>query len=183
MNPDLKEPLFQMVKRMPHLAAPLKDTLRGALLARKSDAASAALGGGADAHRRALEMLSAVSAALQPLVVEPFVTEQSVRNYAEQVLDFWGHDVTPLLPGVRVPVLSVAAEYDKVASPRMARAVAELIPRAKHFEVSGGTHYLHYEKHELIAEIVNRFLEQTWDFDFRHSLLKGYRQEGGENSD
>lgn len=167
------EPLFGMVKRMPHLAGPLKDTLKGALLAQKADASSARLGD-ADSHRRALEMLSTVSESLQPLVVEPFATEHSVRNYAEQVLDFWEHDISSLLPGVRVPVLSIGGECDKVASPQMSRAVAELIPRAKHFEVIGGSHYLHYEKHELVAEMLNGFLRETWDFDFRHNLIKRY---------
>lgn len=166
------EPLFGMVNRMPHLAGPLKDTLKGALLAQKADAASVSLGNG-NSHKRALEMLSTVSADLQSLVVEPFATEQSVRNYAEQVLDFWGHDISSLLPRVQVPVLSISGECDKIASPQISKAVAELIPRAKHLEVSGGSHYLQYEKHELITEIVNGFVKHTWDFDFKHNLLKG----------
>ncbi len=167
------EPLFDMVRRMPHLAGPLKDTLKGALLAQKSEASQPGPGG-ADAHKRALALLSAVSEGLRPLVVEPFATEQSVRNYAEQILDFRGHDVAPLLPHVRVPVLSVGGECDRVASPRMARAVAALIPGARHVEVCGGSHYMHYEKPALVAEVVNAFLERTWDFDFRHNLLRSY---------
>jgi pimeloyl-ACP methyl ester carboxylesterase len=165
------EPLFGMVNRLPHLAGPLKDTLKGVLLARKTDAASVSLGNG-NSHQRAWEMLSTVNASLQSLVVEPFATEQSVRNYARQVLEFWEQDISSLLPRVRVPVLLISGECDKIASPQMSKAVAELIPRAKYLEVSGGSHYLLYERHELVTEIVNGFLKHTWDFDFKRNLLK-----------
>lgn len=169
------EPLFTMVNRMPHLAGPLKDTLKGVLLAQKTDAVSVSLGNG-NSEKRAWELLSTVSVDLRSLVIEPFATETSVRNYAKQVIDFWEHDISLLLPQVQVPVLIISGECDKIASPKMSAAVADLIPRAKLLEVRGGSHYLHYEKHELISEIINDFLEHTWDFDFKHSLLKS-RQE------
>jgi len=167
------EPLFTMVNRMPHLAGPLKDTLKSVLLAKKTDAASVSLGNG-NSQTRAWELLSTVSASLQALVVEPFATEDSVRNYAKQVIDFWEHDISSLLPRVQVPVLTISGECDKIASPQMSRAVSDLIPGAKFLEVSGGSHYLHYEKHELITEIIDGFLKHTWDFDFKHCLLKRY---------
>ncbi len=134
------EPLLKMVHDRPQLAGRLKEALRGVLLAGKPDEPGFPCPD------------------LKEAVMGPFATDEGVVDYARQILEFWDHDVSVLFENVRVPVLFVTGEYDRIASPRMAQAAAQLIPRARYIEVKGGSHYLQYEKSSLTASIVDQFL-------------------------
>src|SRR6185369_13077333 len=99
--------------------------------------------------KQTAEMLSFVHTSLQSLVVEPFATEQSVVNYAKQLVTFWAGDVS--------------SKLEKIAY--------QQIPGAKYLEIKGGSHYLHYEDYELLTDIINRFLKETWTFTFDHAVV------------
>ena len=66
--------------------------------------------------------------------------------------------MSKLFENVRVPVLFISGECDRIASPRMAQAAAQLIPGARYIELKGGSHYLQFEKHSLTACIIDQFL-------------------------
>jgi pimeloyl-ACP methyl ester carboxylesterase/thioester reductase-like protein len=164
------EPLFAMVNGDPSLAELLMTSLRAVLLG-QSGSGSISSGPLTGSRKQALEMLMTVNASLQQFVLEPFSSPQSVINFAGQLLDFWNHDVMPLLPQVRIPALFVSGECDKIASTEMAGVVSKMMPAAKYLQVKGGSHYLQYEKDEMLSEIINRFLAQTSDFEFNHRLV------------
>jgi pimeloyl-ACP methyl ester carboxylesterase len=159
------EPLLRMVDRMPRLAKPLIGSLQTILLAPKTHPSSVAVHG-PSARKQTSEMLSFVHGSLQALVIEPFATEQSVINYAKQLVTFWERDVTSLLGKIGVPVLFLGGECDQIASPQLARVACRLIPGAKYLEIKGGSHYLQYEKYELVTDIINHFLKEKWNFTF-----------------
>lgn len=137
------EPLLKMVHDRPQLAGRLKDALRGVLLAGQPD-------------ERGFPCPD-----LKEAVMGPFATDEGVVDYARQIFDFWNHDVSKLFEKVRVPVLFVSGEDDRIASPRMAQTAARLIPGASYVEVKGGSHYLQYEKSLLTASIIDQFLRET----------------------
>lgn len=136
------EPLLKMVHDRPQLAGRLKEALRGVLLAGQSDEPGFP------------------SPDLKEAVMGPFASDEDVVDYARQILQFWDHDVSVILQNVRVPVLFVTGEHDRIASPRMAQAGADLIPGAGYVEVKGGSHYLQYEQSSLIASLVDQFLRE-----------------------
>jgi len=164
------DPLLRMVDNMPRLAKPLSSSLQSSLLASKAHVSSVAVHD-PRARKQTAEMLSFVHASLRSVVVEPFATEQSVVNYAKQLVSFWARDVSSLLEKIDVPVVFVGGECDGIASPQLAKIAYQQIPGAKYLEVKGGSHYLQYEDHELITDIINRFLKEKWTFTFNHPLV------------
>ena len=165
------DPLLRMVHNMPRLAKPLISSLQAFLLAPKTHASSVAVHDPL-ARKQTAEMLSFVHGSLRPLVIEPFATEQSVINYAKQLVTFWAGDVSSLLGKIGIPVVFVGGECDAIASPQLAKIAYQMIPGAKYLEIKGGSHYLQYEVSELITDIVNRFLKEEWTFTFNHPLVK-----------
>ena len=144
------EPLLKMVHDRPQLAGRLNDALCAVLLAAKTDER----GNGT----ATMQLLGFPCPELKEAVIGPFTTDGGVVNYARQILEFWNHDVSKLFENVRVPVLFITGECDRIASPRMAQAAAQLIPGARYVEVKGGSHYLQFEKHSLTASIIDQFL-------------------------
>ena len=98
------------------------------------------------------------SEALNALIAEPFQTLQTTRRYAEQVVDYLAHDVSPSLRGLQIPVLVLSGEHDRVSSPEMARAVAEMLPKGSVAQIASGSHYCLYEEPEEAADRIERFL-------------------------
>lgn len=167
------EPLFALVNDKPGLAGLLADSLKVVLLKQENPptgSSSPAEG----AREQFLQTLRPVNLSLQQFVMEPFSNQSSVINYARQLLDFWGHDVSPVLPQIKAPVLFVSGECDKIASPAIPKALNQIIPTAKYLEVKGGSHYLHYEKYALMAHLIEKFMKQTWDFHFDHGLVESH---------
>jgi pimeloyl-ACP methyl ester carboxylesterase len=164
------DPLLRMVDNMPRLAKPLSSSLQTILLAPKAHVSSVAVHDPC-ARQQTSEMLSFVHTSLKSLVVEPFATEHSVVNYARQLVTFWAGDVSSKLESIRVPVVFIGGECDGIASPQLAKIAYEQIPGAKYLEVKGGSHYLQYEDHELLTDIINRFLKEKWTFTFDHAAV------------
>ena len=164
------DPLLRMVDNMPRLAKPLSSSLQSSLLGPKAHVSTVAVHD-PRARKQTAEMLSFVHGSLRSLIVEPFATEQSVVNYAKQLVTFWAGDVSSILENIAVPVVFVGGECDGIASPQLAKIAFEQIPGAKYLEIKGGSHYLQYEDHELITDIINRFLREKWTFTFDHPIV------------
>jgi pimeloyl-ACP methyl ester carboxylesterase len=164
------DPLLRMVDNMPRLAKPLSSSLQSTLLAPKAHVSSVAVHD-PRARKQTADMLSFVHGSLRSLIVEPFATEQSVVNYAKQLVTFWAGDVSPMLEKIDVPVVFVGGEYDGIASPQLAKIMFQQIRGAKYLEIKGGSHYLQYEDSELITHIINRFLNEKWTLNFGHPLV------------
>ena len=147
------EPLLKMVHDRPQLAGRLKDALRAVLLAGKRDERSNSAS--------TMQMLGFPCPDLKEAVIGPFTTDEGLVNYARQILEFWNHDASKLFENVRVPVLFISGECDRIASPRMAQAAARLIPGARYVELKGGSHYLQFEKYSLTACIIDQFLRDA----------------------
>ncbi|HEX2271862.1 MAG TPA: alpha/beta hydrolase [Pyrinomonadaceae bacterium] len=147
------EPLLKMVQARPQLAGRLKVALQGVLSAGKMDDRN-----NVDDSTSVMQRLGFPCPDLKDAVMGPFATDEDVVNYADQIIAFWNHDVSKLFENVRVPVLFVTGDCDRIASPGMAQAAAQLIPGARYIEVKGGSHYLQYEKSSLTARIVDQFL-------------------------
>jgi nucleoside-diphosphate-sugar epimerase/pimeloyl-ACP methyl ester carboxylesterase len=162
------EPLCRMVAGDPKLAGSMIETLKGVLSGKPPELT----GGEGESRERILEILSLVNRNIKALVIEPFLTERSVVSYARQLLDFWGHDVSGILGSVNVPVLFIAGELDNIASPRISEAVARQVPGSRYLEIKGGSHYPHFDNHELLNEILEAYLEDPMGFRFRHDLVK-----------
>jgi len=143
------DPLFKLVHDRPQLAGRFKESLQLVLLAGKANPDSAA---------EVMQMPGSPCSDLKEAVIEPYLTDEGVVNYARQILDFWNHDASELFAGVRVPVLFITGEYDRIASTGMAQTAAQLIPGARYMEIKGGSHYLQYEESSLTARIIKLFL-------------------------
>jgi pimeloyl-ACP methyl ester carboxylesterase len=159
-----------MVNNMPRLAKPLSSSLQSSLLAAKAHVSSVAVHD-PSARKQTADLLSSVPGSLRSLINEPFATEQSVVNYAKQLVTFWAGDVSPMLEKIAVPVVFIGGECDAIASPQLAKIAFQQIPGAKYLEIKGGSHYLQYEDPQLITDIINRFLQQKWTFTFDHPIV------------
>jgi pimeloyl-ACP methyl ester carboxylesterase len=150
------EPLLRTVEQNPHTATLLLDALQRVVLAQ-----GMVPGNGEDYHtHKGPELglfLSSVNSSLQELVLQPFSSEEAVLAYARQLRDFWSYDFLAASSGIRVPVLFAAGEYDRIASPRIAQAVAKCFSGATFLEFKGGSHYLHYEQWDALAYIIGEF--------------------------
>jgi len=144
------EPLCQMVDDDPSCVPALIDTLR-AIMVGKSGSTEG------EVNRRVTENLSLINRSLQSLVIEPFLTENSVISYARQLLDFWKHDVSDKLASIKAPTLVVAGEHDNIASSEISRLISSKIPGSAYVEIRSGTHYPHYDNHELLCGMIDNF--------------------------
>jgi pimeloyl-ACP methyl ester carboxylesterase len=165
------DPLLGMLDKNPALAGLLIDSLKAVLLM-QAEPGPVSGGQTPESRKQVMALLTSVNASLQRYVMEPFSAPQSVINFTKQLRDFWKHDSLPLLARVKVPVLLVSGQCDKIASPQMAKAISKMTPSATYLEVKGGSHYLQYERYEMLAEVISRFLNQGADFDFDHGLIE-----------
>jgi pimeloyl-ACP methyl ester carboxylesterase len=146
------EGLLDTVEKFPESADVVLEYLRGILLAQSKQTRSIEqLASISDKELQ--EALTAVNVNLKELVLEPFYATNVVA-YAKQLRDFWRHDFLPGLEAVTVPVLFVGGDCDRIASQTIAKAVVDAIPHAKYLEIKGGTHYIHYEQWDMLAQVV-----------------------------
>jgi pimeloyl-ACP methyl ester carboxylesterase len=152
------EPICQMVAANPSLAANLKNSLKLILGDREEifDHSQEI----SSSHEQIRKVLSLVNPRLKPLLISPFLSESSIIAYAKQLLDFWSHDVSAILSQVNIPVLLLAGEFDDISSSEISRRVAGLLPQAIYSEIPHGTHYIHYDNHEMINVLVREFMQK-----------------------
>lgn len=162
--------LCRMVDQRPQIAAQLTEILSSVLLGKRKPDPHKAVD--SSHHEPLVEgVLALIGEDIKPLVLEPFLTQQSIVSYARQLLAFWDHDVGPILGSVRMPTLFIGGEVDNIASAQMARAVAQRVPRAIYAQVQGGTHYMHFDSHHLLSDLIRDFLEQGFACAFPHGLV------------
>jgi pimeloyl-ACP methyl ester carboxylesterase/nucleoside-diphosphate-sugar epimerase len=146
------EPLLETIERYPGEAEVVLEYLKGTLLAQDKEARNMEELGSLS-NTQLQEALSAVNLSLQELVLEPFHAENVVA-YARQMRDFWRYNFMPTLNAVKVPILFLGGDCDRIASQSLARVVAGMIPQAQYLEVQGGTHYIQYDQWDLLAQVV-----------------------------
>lgn len=90
--------------------------------------------------------------------------EHMAQMDAEVFLRMMGHagnhSARDHLPGIRVPVLIVAAEHDQFTPPELSQEMAAAIPGAELIELPGGTHTGPIEWPELMNLRLRRWLER-----------------------
>ena len=161
------EPLLEAIEKYPETADVVLEYLKGILLAQSRQACSidelAAM-----SERDLQQALSAINMSLQELVLHPFHAANVVA-YARQMCDFWKHDFVAGLDKVRTPVLFVGGDCDRIASQAIAKAIAGMMPQARYLEIKGGTHYIHYDQWDLLAEIAEQILKSGGRLEFNTS--------------
>lgn len=148
------EPLLEAIEKYPETADVVLEYLKGILLSQSKQARSLdELAAISDSDLQ--QALSAVNISLQELVLHPFHGENVVA-YASQMCDFWKHDFIAGLGKVNVPVLFVGGDCDRIASQPIARIIAGMMPQARYLEIKGGTHYIHYDQWDLLADVTKQ---------------------------
>lgn len=104
---------------------------------------------------------------LDEAVRRPFSSGERFAAYARSLVAFWARDETAQGERVNCPLLFVIGEDDTIVNPVAEAAAARLFPGARHAVVAGGTHYLMYERAELIADLL---LEHAADPSGLHEL-------------
>ncbi len=162
------ESLLDTIERYPETADVALEYLKGTLLSQGNQSRStderAAM-----SDRELQQALSTVNISLQDLVLHPFHAS-SVVAYAKQMREFWNHDVVTALDKVEVPVLFVGGDCDQIASQAIAKLVAGMMPKAKYLEIKGGSHYLHYDRWDLLADVI----EQVVNTDSKREFSVSY---------
>ncbi|TQS26501.1 alpha/beta fold hydrolase [Microbispora sp. KK1-11] len=130
-------------------------------LARRPDQAGRLLrlfGGEEPPASRPDEVLALTNGALREEVRAPFLSARTLVPYALQMLAFWGDDVSAEAGQVRVPVLAVGAEHDRVVSTPRLRAAAARFPSGRFVELRGATHQCLYDRAAVLAELIEEFV-------------------------
>lgn len=148
------ESLCRMLVRKPVMAASVMKNLQS-----PSERDETELLNGPANEELSVSVLSLMNVNLRSYVVAPFKTEATTANYAHQLVDFWSHDSRGKAGEVRIPVLLMAAEYDRVASPASSEIAAGLFPNARHVFVQGATHYCLYDRADFVADLLRKFFE------------------------
>lgn len=104
-------------------------------------------------------VLARMNEGLRSHVLRPFISPESVVNYAHQMLDFWRYDLCKKAQDIGVPVLFISSEYDKVASPKAANLAAALFPKGRLLHIPGATHYFFYDRPDVISHQLDAFFE------------------------
>lgn len=153
------ESLFRMVVRKPAMAASVRKTLQ-----EPKEKSETEILEDPDVEQMSVNVLTLMNGDLQEYVLAPFKTEETTLNYANQMVDFWKHDLRPKVAGVRAPVLLLSAEYDQVATPDASVAAAGMFPRVRHVHVPGATHYCLYDRPEFVARMLREFFADPGKF-------------------
>jgi pimeloyl-ACP methyl ester carboxylesterase len=150
------EPLCRNLDRCPAIASSVMRSLQ-AITAENG----ASILDESDRREAANRVLSLTNMHLRQHLLGPFRTEAATVNYARQALDFWDYDINGDAQTVQVPVLLIGSECDKVVSPAMSRAAAQLFPQGRYVEVRGGTHYSFYDCPDVIANLIKDFFRDS----------------------
>jgi pimeloyl-ACP methyl ester carboxylesterase len=158
------ESLLEAIEKYPETAEVVLEYLKGALLGQGKQARSVEeLATISD--RDLQQALSGVNVSLQNLVLHPFHAANVVA-YAKQMRDFWMHDFVAALNKITVPVVFVGGDCDRIASQAIAKLMAGMIPKAKYLEVKGGTHYIHYDQWNLLAQAAEQIVSLSSKLEF-----------------
>jgi pimeloyl-ACP methyl ester carboxylesterase len=82
------------------------------------------------------------------------------ETYFDLLFHLGAHDAEHTLPSILAPTLVVGGTRDVITPPWFSRRIAQSIPQAELFMITGATHYAAAEYPALIAERVEHFLKQ-----------------------
>jgi pimeloyl-ACP methyl ester carboxylesterase len=105
------------------------------------------------------------------LVQAPFQTPDSIVHYARQLLTFWDYDMSSIVRQVAIPALFIGGEDDDITHPKLSREFARNVPGAIYAEVRGGSHYMHYDQHALLCDLIIDFTQRGYGFASRHEQV------------
>lgn len=157
--------LLETIERYPETSDVVLEYLKGILLAQGKQAHSSEELATISDHDLQ-QALCAVNVSLQELVLQPFHAANVVA-YARQMRDFWKYDFAAALGKVEVPVLFVGGDCDRIASQAIAKVIAGMVPQGKYLEIKGGTHYIHYDQWDLLAEVTEQIVNSGDKIEFR----------------
>jgi pimeloyl-ACP methyl ester carboxylesterase len=103
-------------------------------------------------------VLAVMNRDLRESVLRPFRDPSSLMRYAGQLTDFCNVDVSTAASDVRVPVLLLASEYDRVVTPEWSERAFRLFPSASLLRVPGATHYFLYDRADVVARALEWFI-------------------------
>ena len=149
------EPLCKVLDQRPSMAESIRSSLSKS---GQPDVDMSALASGEDVSEAVLRL---TNADLRNHVLNPFRDTTALLNYVQQVKDFWNYDMREKAPEVRVPVLLVSAEHDRVAAPEASDAIAALFPSSRRVHIQGATHYFLYDRADATADLIENFIEET----------------------
>lgn len=119
---------------------------------------------------------------LDEAVRHPFSSGARFAAYAKSLVAFWTHDETGEGERIDCPLLFVIGEDDQIVNPVAEAAAAQLFPAARHAVVAGGTHYLMYERAELIADLLREHAaDPSRLHELRGDLLWTQLPDGSDN--
>jgi pimeloyl-ACP methyl ester carboxylesterase len=144
------EQIFDFLGRSPSATSAVRATLVDALGVGRSRS-----------HRQAdlaVDVLARVHPSLGPSVISTYASDESTHAYARQLRDFWDRSFESYAGAIRVPVLVIGAELDRIASPKLGERVANALPMGRFLELPGATHYCMYDRPDEVAAIIRRFV-------------------------
>ena len=149
------ESLCRVIAERPGMAGPVTRSLQSILEQNKLDIDESS------SEEFAQSVLGLVNVDLRLDVLAPFRNENTTINYAHQLVDFVFYDALADAARVKVPILLVASEYDKVSSPLMSHAAVKLFPDSRCVQVRGASHYCLYDRADLVAGLMETFFEDA----------------------
>jgi len=102
-------------------------------------------------------VLAVMNRDLRQAVLRPFRDPLTLTRYARQLTEFWTVDVRKAASALRVPVLLLASEFDRVTTSESSQWAAQLFPNARLLRVPGATHYLLYDRADVVARAIEWF--------------------------
>lgn len=145
------EPLCRVLDQRPSMAESIRSSLAKS---GQPDIDLAALALGEDVSEAVLRL---TNVDLRSHVLHPFSDTAALLNYIHQVKDLWNYDLRPKAPDVRVPVLLLSSEYDRVAAPEASAAIATAFPYCKWIHIPRATHYFLYDRADVTARLIENF--------------------------
>ncbi len=88
--------------------------------------------------------------------------ETDLSMYHQIMSHLSRHDATDMLTTIRVPVLIIAGNQDRITPVKVAEKMASLCPQAELMIVPGGTHYSILEFPEIINLRIEQFLSEHY---------------------
>ena len=150
--------VFELLERSPGMAT----TVRGMLTDSASVAAGLSEQAGGDFAQEP-EVLARADPGLQSSLIAPYRSDESTLAYARQIRDFWSCSLDADARAAASPTLVVAAELDRVASPKLGLEVAKALPKARFVEMPGATHYCMYDRPDEVAAMIRNFFAAVED--------------------
>jgi pimeloyl-ACP methyl ester carboxylesterase len=137
------------VDRRPERAGSLRSLFVAGLRAGSSDASLAEQDG---------DPLAEVDPQLHAAMLEPFADDARLRTYARQHLDYWARGLGNEGLPPSLPLLLLASEQDRIISAAGVRDAAAYLPGARLLNLPGAGHHRMFDRPDLIAAVVERFL-------------------------